>query len=131
MDRVKERLDDGLKALATLEKLVGLPKPSDIERDAAIQRFEYTFEMVWKAAQAYLTDREFLEAASPRAAIRGSFKAGLFDDEIAEKCMKMANDRNLTVHTYREEFAIQLYLRLAEHAALLRLWLEEIQKRIE
>ena len=66
MDRVKERLDDGLRALATPEKVIGLPKPSDVERDAAIQRFEYTFEMAWKAAQAYLTDREFLEAASPR-----------------------------------------------------------------
>lgn len=131
MDRVKERLEDGLKALATLEKVVGFPKPTDIERDAAIQRFERTFEMAWKTAQAYLTDQEFLDAASPRAAIRGSFQAGLFDDEIAEKLMKVANDRNLTVHTYKEEFAIQLYLRLAGHAALLRLWLEEIQKRVE
>jgi nucleotidyltransferase substrate binding protein (TIGR01987 family) len=131
MDRVRERLEDGLKALATLEKVVDLPRPSDVERDAAIQRFEYTFEMTWKAAQAYLTDREFLEVASPRATIRGSFKAGLFSDEIAEKFMKMANDRNLTVHTYKEEFAVQLYSRLAGHAALLRLWLGEIQKRIE
>lgn len=131
MDRVKERLDDGMKALATLEKVVGLIKPSDIERDAAIQRFEYTFVLTWKAAQAYLTDREFLEAASPRAAIRGSFQAGLFNDEIAEKFMQVANDRNLTVHTYKEEFAVQLYFRLATHAQLLRLWLEEIKKRIE
>ena len=131
MDRVKERLEEGLKALETLEKVVDLPKPSDIERDAAIQRFEYTFEMTWKAAQAYLTDREFLETGSPRAAIRGSFRVGLFDDEIAEKFMEMANDRNLTVHTYKEEFAVQIYLRLAGHAALLRLWLEEIQKRVE
>jgi len=131
MERVRERLDEALKALATLDKLVGLPKPTDIERDAAIQRFEYTFEMTWKAAQAYITDQGLLEASSPKNVIRASFKAGLFDEETVEKFMRLVNDRNSTVHTYKEEFAIQLYTRLAGHAALLRLWLVEIQMRIE
>jgi hypothetical protein len=45
--------------------------------------------------------------------------------------MDRVNDRNLTVHTYKEEFAVQLYSRLAGHATLLRLWLEEIQERLE
>jgi len=130
MERVKERLDEAMQALVTLDKVVGLPKPSDVERDAAIQRFEYTFEMVWKTAQAYVSDQGLLEASSPKNVIRASFKAGLFDEETAEKNMGMANDRNLTVHTYKEEFAVQLYTRLANHAALLRLWLTEIQKRI-
>lgn len=131
MERVKERVDEAMQALATLDKLVGLPKPTDVERDAAIQRFEYTFEMAWKAAQAYVTDQGLLEASSPKSVIRASFKSGLFDEETAEELMKMANDRNLTVHTYKEEFAIQLYTRFAGHAALLRLWLVEIQKHIE
>ncbi len=130
MDRVEELPGFALKALITFEKLVNLPSPSDVERDAAIQRFEYTFETAWKTAQVYLADRELLESASPKGVIRGCFKAGIFDEETAEKIMGIANDRNLTVHTYKEEFAIQLYSRLSNHAALLRRWLVEIQKRI-
>lgn len=52
-------------------------------------------------------------------------------ERIAEPPMQMVSDRNLTVHTYREEPAIQLYGRLARYAGLLHLWLTEIQKRIE
>jgi hypothetical protein len=48
MDRVEELLGFALKALLMLEKLVNLPNPSDVERDAAIQRFEYTFETYGK-----------------------------------------------------------------------------------
>ncbi len=131
MDRVRELLGNALKAWATFERLSNLSNPSDIQRDAAIQRFEYTFEITWKAAQAYLADRELLESSSPKGVIRGCFKAGLFDEESAEKILKLASDRNLTAHTYREEFAVQLYSRLADYAVLLHLWLQEIQKRIE
>lgn len=131
MERIKERLDEAFQALSTFEKIAGLTKPTDVERDAAIQRFEYTFEMTWKAAQAYLADQGMMEISSPKNVIRASFKMEMFDEETAEKIIKMVNDRNLTVHTYKEEFAIQLYSRLAGHAALLRLWLDEIQKRVE
>ena len=131
MEKVKERVNEAFQALATLEKVVGLPKPTDIERDAAIQRFDYTFEMTWKAAQAYASDHGLKEVFSPKNVIRASFKMELFDEETAQKLMRIVGDRNLTVHTYKESFAIQLYSRLAGHAALLRLWLSEIQKRIE
>lgn len=131
MERIKERLQDALRALETFEKIANLEKPSEIERDAAIQRFEYTFEITWKAAQAYLADQGMTEIGSPKGVIRASFKVDMFNDETAQKLMGMVDDRNLTAHTYREEFAIQLYKRLASHAALLRAWLMEIKKRVE
>lgn len=53
MDRLDERLKVALQALTTLEELVGKSPVSKIERDAAIQRFEYTSEAVWKAGQAF------------------------------------------------------------------------------
>jgi nucleotidyltransferase substrate binding protein (TIGR01987 family) len=131
LERIKERLQDALRALETFEKIANLEKPSEIERDAAIQRFEYTFETTWKAAQAYLADQGMTEIGSPKSVIRASFKMDMFNDETAQKLMGMVDDRNLTAHTYREEFAIQLYKRLASHAALLRAWLMEIKKRVE
>lgn len=54
MERLKERLAIAQRALTTLEELLALPHMSPVERDAAIQRFEYTFEACWRAAQRYL-----------------------------------------------------------------------------
>lgn len=54
MERLKERLLLAQRALVSFQELVVIPQPSKIERDAAIQRFEYTCEAVWKAAQRYL-----------------------------------------------------------------------------
>ena len=54
--------------------------PSPIIRDASIQRFEYTFEAIWKAAQAVLRDRFGVELASPKPIIRASLENGLLDE---------------------------------------------------
>ena len=40
MERLKERLGIAHRALQSLEELLVIEKPSRIERDAAIQRFE-------------------------------------------------------------------------------------------
>ena len=99
-------------------------------RDAAIQRFEYTFEAVWKAAQIYLRFRESLDAGSPKSAIRDSFQVGLLNEDRARKAMSMADDRNLTVHTYNESLAEQIYSRLQEHAAVMDEWLASMERGI-
>jgi hypothetical protein len=44
---VSERLAVARRALSTLCELAGAPSPSAVERDASIQRFEYTCEAVW------------------------------------------------------------------------------------
>lgn len=46
MERLKERLAVARKALRTLQELLVIEHPTKVERDAAIQRFEYTFEAV-------------------------------------------------------------------------------------
>ena len=42
MERLNERIAMAKRALETLQELLGLERPSRVERDAAIQRFEYT-----------------------------------------------------------------------------------------
>jgi nucleotidyltransferase substrate binding protein (TIGR01987 family) len=86
------------KAWTALDQVLPEPK-SPIVRDASIQRFEFTFEAVWKAAQLYLATVESLESGSPKSAIRACRQVGLLEDEQA----RMADDRNLTVHTYNED----------------------------
>jgi hypothetical protein len=61
VERLNERLAEARAALATLQDLVEKQWRSAVERDAAIMRFAYTFEAVWKAAQRYLIDREGLD----------------------------------------------------------------------
>ena len=57
---------------------------TDLERDAAIGRFEYTFEAVWKAARAVLLSREGVAASSPKGVVRASHSAGFLGDTEAE-----------------------------------------------
>ena len=57
MERLKQRLATARQALDTLEELRTVPF-SKIVRDAAIQRLEYTFEAVWKAADVVLVMTE-------------------------------------------------------------------------
>ena len=90
------------RALSTLQELVRLEHPSQVERDAAIQRFEYTCEAVWKAAQRYLLEVEGISAGSPKASIRACREVGLLSDDQAAIGLEMIDDRNLTVHTYNE-----------------------------
>jgi hypothetical protein len=60
------------KALSTLRELTDKPDLSLVERDAAIQRFEYTFEATWKTAQLFLAEVEGVTANSPKSVVRAS-----------------------------------------------------------
>ena len=126
MDRLTQRLDMARAALATLDELAHKPDRSKVERDAAIQRFEYSFEAVWKAAQLYLREVEGLDVGSPKAVARTSFEVGILDDEEARRTLVMADDRNLSVHTYNEDLADEIAGRVSGHATLLRLWVERM-----
>lgn len=123
MDRLRERLVVAQKALATLQELPLGERTDTIIRDAAIQRFEYALEAVWKVAQLYLREREGLDIASPKGVIRACLAVGLLTPEEGRLALKMVDDRNLTVHTYNETLADAIFSRLAQHAMLMDRWL--------
>ena len=64
MERLKERIAVARHALVSLQEALAIPSPTLLERDAAIQRFEYTVEAIWKAAQRYLDVIQGLSAGS-------------------------------------------------------------------
>lgn len=130
MERLRERLATACRALRTLQDLLR-ESETDIVRDASIQRFEYTFEAVWKAAQAFLRTMEGLDAGSPKAAIRASYRIGLLTEEGSRRALAMADDRNLTAHTYNETLAERIYSRIFEHASLMESWLTAMERRLE
>ncbi|MEW6286981.1 MAG: HI0074 family nucleotidyltransferase substrate-binding subunit [Chloroflexota bacterium] len=130
MERIKERLTVARKALLTLRELTDKTKLTDVERDAAIQRFEYTFEAVWKAAQLYLNEMEGLTANSPKSAIRACWQVGLFDEKTAQTALHMAEARNMTVHTYNEKLARSVYRDITKYVDVLQKWLEGMEKNV-
>lgn len=131
MERVKERLEIAQKALKTMEEIVGDKQPTAIQRDAAIQRFEYSFEAIWKTAKIYLRTFEGIESGSPKGTVRACFQVGIFDSDTSKSVLKMIDDRNLTVHTYNESLALAIYSRLESYAKLMKEWLANISERIE
>ena len=129
MERVIERVTVARRALATLEELAYKESASVVERDAAIQRFEYTFETVWKSAQAYLREAEGIELASPKGVVRSAWQVGLLSEEDGRLALDMVNDRNLTSHAYNERVASAIHARLGAYAALMDRWLTAISTR--
>lgn len=131
MERLIERVKIAERALKTFAELTPINEPTQIERDAMIQRFEYSFEAIWKAVKRYLYVVEGLEANSPKSTIRASFDIMLLNEEQAKQAMVMADDRNLTSHTYNEGLADELLTRMQEHEKVLTLWLSEIRRRVD
>ncbi|MFQ6017241.1 MAG: nucleotidyltransferase substrate binding protein [Kiloniellaceae bacterium] len=130
MEGLKERLATARRALATLQELSGLAAPSVLERDAAVKRFEYSFDIVWKTARAYLLAVDGVDERTPKGVIRAARIANLLTDEQTEAALAMTNDRNLTVRTYNEALARQIFGRLGGHAAILEAWLAAMSARV-
>lgn len=78
-------------------------------RDSAIKRFEFTFELACKCIQKFLRG-EGIICRSPKECLKEAFKFGLIEDN--PQWIAMLEDRNLTVHTYDEETAEDVYNRL-------------------
>ncbi len=128
LGRALARLDEALAFAPTGAPGRDLPPPTDVQRgpllpadivrDAAIQRFEFSFELAWKALAAWLVEGLSPAPTSPRAVIREAYRQRLITDEA--RWITLLLDRNLTSHTYREATAQEVFARLPEHAALLR-----------
>lgn len=102
---------------------------NDLSRDGLIQRFEFTFELAWKTLKAVFEDEGLTGLNSPKTVLREAFAAGLIlDDEL---WLAMLSDRNLTVHIYSEQKAIEICHNIQNKyvAALVEL-LEQIKARL-
>ena len=69
MDYLNEKLNQMEQAIVKWKESLDA-KFSDLNRDAAIQRFEFTFELFWKSVKIYLKEKEKIECVSPRSCFR-------------------------------------------------------------
>ena len=98
------------RALSRLEAALARPE-DDILLDACVLRFEFSFELAWKAIQRHART-EGLDCASPRECFRVAFRLGLVEDD--PRWMAMVEDRNRTSHTYDEATARAVYQALPD-----------------
>lgn len=99
--RWKQRFQSFDRALALLHEAVarGPGGLNQLEKEGAIQRFEYTLELTWKTAKDYLEDSGLvIDPATPREVIKQAFAAKILPD--GQVWIDMLNHRNLLSHTY-------------------------------
>jgi nucleotidyltransferase substrate binding protein (TIGR01987 family) len=82
----------------------------DIIKEGLIQRFEYTHELAWNVMKDFLTYSGISNLYGSRDATREAFAQGLIEN--GEVWMDMVASRNKTSHTYNEETADDIFLKI-------------------
>jgi hypothetical protein len=119
-ERFAERQADVRASTSRLAEAVAQTE-SELIRDATIQRFEFTFEVIWKTMKLYL-ERQGYECGGPRSTLKKAFAENLIPTpEEADRWLQMLEDRNLTTHAYDETLARQIYGHLVQDYASLLL----------
>jgi len=104
--RYIQRFENFEKSFLLLKDALDIQLPSLVEKAGIIQFFETSFELSWKLMKDYL---EYLgyDVKSPRDSIKTAFHIELIKD--GTQWLDALMDRNLTVHTYDETIANEVY----------------------
>jgi nucleotidyltransferase substrate binding protein (TIGR01987 family) len=102
-------LDNLGKAVAALGLSVAQPK-NDFIRDSVIQRFEFTYELAWKAIRKQLVE-EIGEASADGLSRKDLFRKALQQKIISDfdAWVSFHEARNSTSHNYNEANAEKVY----------------------
>ncbi|MDE3058148.1 MAG: HI0074 family nucleotidyltransferase substrate-binding subunit [Bacteroidota bacterium] len=111
-----------IKSLTRLKEILQAEK-TIANRDSSIKRFEFTTEIAWKLIQVFLREQKII-CRSPKECLREAYAFGLITDD--ERWLQMIDDRNMTVHTYNETTADEVYSRLPQYLELF----ESLQSKI-
>lgn len=72
---------------------------NQLEKEGAIQRFEYCFELAWKTVKDFLEEGGLLiSPVTPRQVLKDAFAAKVLTD--GQVWIEMLDHRNLLSHTY-------------------------------
>lgn len=113
-----------ISAYLKLNQFIKEDNYSEIARAGILHAFEFTFELWWKYLQKYLNSLYILEEHGPSSVIKTAFQNGVLDD--GQPYMDMLRDRNLISHTYKENMAEEIYLRIKnEHINSLKLFVDK------
>lgn len=102
--RWKQRFENFERAFLLLQEAFGNDpsEMSDLEKEGAIQRFEYTFELAWKTLKDYLVyNGVVFDPITPRSVIKQAFAARIIKD--GRTWIDMLEQRNVMSHTCDKE----------------------------
>ena len=83
----------------------------ELDKDGVIQRFEFTFELLWKTLKIFL-EGEGILCRSPKDCFVEAFKYGLIEDETG--FLDMLDDRNKKSHIYNKEESEGIFKKIKE-----------------
>lgn len=84
-----------------------------IIKEGLIQRFEYTHELAWNVMKDFLENAGNTNIFGSKDATREAFAQGLLGD--GEIWMDMIKSRNKTSHTYNQETADDIFIKIMHH----------------
>ncbi len=123
-DEVKYSMEKFKRAFERLREGVGRAN-DELTRDGVIQRFEFTFELLWKTLKIFL-EREGIQAKTPRDCFKETFKLGWLDNE--EIYLNMLMDRNKLSHLYQQSESEKIFQRIKnEYLSCLAVLLQKLE----
>ncbi len=81
-------------------------------KEGLIQRFEYTHELAWNVMKDYSEFQGNPDIGGSRDSTRAAFQLKLIED--GKVWIDMIGSRNKTSHTYNEDIANEIYLKIIE-----------------
>ncbi|UCD15198.1 MAG: nucleotidyltransferase substrate binding protein [Candidatus Omnitrophota bacterium] len=97
----------------------------ELEKDGVIQRFEFTFELLWKTLKIFLRENG-IETNTPKDSLKEAFRIGWLKEENI--FLNMLEDRNKSSHIYDKETSEEIVNRVKNNYVPA---IEEILKKLE
>jgi nucleotidyltransferase substrate binding protein (TIGR01987 family) len=104
-ERYEQRKTEYGNALKRLKEALAQPE-NEYMRDAVIQRFEFTYEMAWKAMKQWLEGKD-ITTLNAKDTLTEALAQNLISDGNGWSALH--RNRNLTSHTYQEDTAKEVY----------------------
>ncbi len=101
---------------------------TDLTRDGAIQRFEYTFELAWKTMKRILRSSGS-EVQHPRDVFREAAVAGLIDEPTL--WFDFLEKRNKTTHIYKRTVAEEVFSAMPTFQREIEIFLITLSKKVD
>ena len=126
-DKYNRNLKSLEKALLQLSDALEQSE-SPIVRDACLQRFEFSYELLWKTLKIFLEEIHGVRAVSPRQVFKEAFALSLIEKE--QIFIEMIESRNTLSHTYNEGQAMKIYKKCSDYLSVMKSVLAQLNKQI-
>ena len=117
--KVFDSLQKFESAIKRLDEALTEDSSNPLAIDGTIQRFEFVFELMWKALKRAL-EGEGMICQTARETLKTAYQIDWIGPE--ELWLQMLDDRNMTSHTYDQPTANQIYTNIQTyHPEILKL----------